>query len=138
MSDTATRERTVPRLKSRYADTLRGQLKDELGLDNVMRVPRLTKVVVNMGVGAATAQASLLEGAVRDLTTITGQRPVVRRPPPRSFELRTRTHSPCIEQSTWRRFSTTATTSMSSARAPSTSTSPPVIAAKTAQLPASM
>jgi large subunit ribosomal protein L5 len=79
VSDTATRERTVPRLKTRYADTLRGQLKDELGLDNVMRVPRLTKVVVNMGVGAATVQASLLEGAVRDLTTITGQKPVVTR-----------------------------------------------------------
>jgi large subunit ribosomal protein L5 len=72
-------ERAVPRLKVRYDDTLRGQLKGELGLTNVMQVPRLEKVVVNMGVGAATAQASLLEGAVRDLTTITGQKPVVTR-----------------------------------------------------------
>jgi large subunit ribosomal protein L5 len=79
MSDTATRERTVPRLKTRYADTLRDQLKGELSLDNVMRVPRLSKIVVNMGVGAATGQASLLEGAVRDLTTITGQKPIVTR-----------------------------------------------------------
>jgi len=79
MSDTATQERAVPRLKTRYADTLRDQLKGELELGNVMQVPRLSKIVVNMGVGAATGQASLLEGAVRDLTTITGQKPIVTR-----------------------------------------------------------
>ena len=79
MSDTATRERTVPRLKARYNETLRDQLKGELGLANVMQVPRLDKVVLNMGVGAATAQASLLEGAARDLTTITGQKPIITR-----------------------------------------------------------
>ena len=79
MSDTATKERTVPRLKTRYHETLRGQLQQELGLRNVMQVPRLEKVVINMGVGAATAQASLLEGAVRDLTTIAGQKPVITR-----------------------------------------------------------
>ena len=79
MSDTATEERTVPRLKTRYHETLRGQLQQELGLRNVMQVPRLDKVVINMGVGAATAQASLLEGAVRDLTTIAGQKPVITR-----------------------------------------------------------
>jgi large subunit ribosomal protein L5 len=79
VSDTATKERTVPRLKTRYHETLRGQLQEELGLRNVMQVPRLDKVVINMGVGAATAQASLLEGAVRDLTTITGQKPVITR-----------------------------------------------------------
>ena len=77
MSDTATKERVAPRLKARYDDTLRAQLKDQLELGNVMQVPRLTKVVINMGVGAATGQASLLEGAVRDLTTIAGQKPVV-------------------------------------------------------------
>ena len=76
---TATEERVVPRLKSRYNETLRDQLKGELDLGNVMQVPRLEKIVVNMGVGAATAQASLLEGAVRDLSTITGQKPVVTR-----------------------------------------------------------
>jgi large subunit ribosomal protein L5 len=79
VSDTATKERAVPRLKARYHETLRGQLQEELGLRNVMQVPRLDKVVINMGVGAATAQASLLEGAVRDLTTIAGQKPVITR-----------------------------------------------------------
>jgi large subunit ribosomal protein L5 len=75
----ATAERTAPRLKARYDESLRARLQDELGLGNVMQVPRLDKVVINMGVGAATAQASLLEGAVRDLTTIAGQKPVVTR-----------------------------------------------------------
>jgi large subunit ribosomal protein L5 len=79
VTDTATRERTVPRLKARYHETLRDQLKGELELGNVMQVPRLDKVVLNMGVGAATAQASLLEGAVRDLATITGQKPIITR-----------------------------------------------------------
>jgi large subunit ribosomal protein L5 len=73
------KERVAPRLKARYDDSLRVQLKDELGLANIMQVPRLEKVVINMGVGAATAQASLIEGAVRDLTTISGQKPVVTR-----------------------------------------------------------
>jgi large subunit ribosomal protein L5 len=76
---TATQERVAPRLKARYDESLRARLQDELGLGNVMQVPRLSKVVINMGVGAATAQASLLEGAVRDLTTIAGQKPVVTR-----------------------------------------------------------
>jgi large subunit ribosomal protein L5 len=76
---TATDERVAPRLKARYDETLRAQLKDDLGLGNVMQVPRLTKVVINMGVGAATGQASLLEGATRDLTTIAGQKPVITR-----------------------------------------------------------
>jgi large subunit ribosomal protein L5 len=66
-----------PRLKLRYENELRGQLKETLGLGNVMEVPRLEKIVVNMGVGKATQQASLLEGAIRDLTTITGQKPLV-------------------------------------------------------------
>jgi large subunit ribosomal protein L5 len=79
MSAATDTERIVPRLKVRYNDTLRDQLKEQLGLGNVMQVPRLEKIVVNMGVGAATAQASLLEGAVRDLTVITGQKPLVTR-----------------------------------------------------------
>jgi large subunit ribosomal protein L5 len=76
---TATEERVVPRLKTRYNETLRAQLQRELGLDNIMQVPRLEKVSVNMGVGAAVAQASLLEGAQRDLSVITGQKPLVTR-----------------------------------------------------------
>ena len=68
---------TVPRLKQRYDDRSPAQLKDELGLANIMQVPRLEKIVINMGVGAAVSQPSLLEGAVDDLTMITGQKPVV-------------------------------------------------------------
>jgi large subunit ribosomal protein L5 len=78
-TETATTERAVPRLKVRYNDTLRSQLRESLGLANVMQVPRLEKIVVNMGVGAAVGQASLLEGAVKDLTVITGQKPLVTR-----------------------------------------------------------
>jgi len=79
MSDTATATVTVerPRLKRRYDTEIRGQLKDQLGLANVMQVPRFDKIVVNMGVGRATQQPSLLEGAVSDLTIITGQKPLV-------------------------------------------------------------
>jgi large subunit ribosomal protein L5 len=68
-----------PRLKERYETELRPRLKEELGLANVMEVPRLEKMVLNMGVGRALQQASLLEGAVRDLETITGQKPMVTR-----------------------------------------------------------
>ena len=68
-----------PRLKQRYDEELRARLKDELGLGNIMQVPRLEKIVVNMGVGRATQQASLLDGAVNDLTVITGQKPMVTR-----------------------------------------------------------
>lgn len=69
----------VPRLKVRYTERLRTELQDQLGLGNVMEVPRLTKIVVNMGVGDAISQASLLEGAQRDLGTITGQKALVTR-----------------------------------------------------------
>lgn len=77
MADATTKER--PRLKARYNDLLRDQIKESLGLGNIMEVPRLEKIVVNMGVGRATQQASLLEGAVSDLTLITGQKPLVTR-----------------------------------------------------------
>ena len=69
----------VPRLKTRYNDELRAQLQTELGLANVMQVPGLTKIVVNMGVGEAARDSKLMDGAVRDLTTITGQKPAVTR-----------------------------------------------------------
>ncbi|MDQ3979165.1 MAG: 50S ribosomal protein L5 [Actinomycetota bacterium] len=61
----------------RYRNELQQQLKDQLGLANFMQVPRLEKIVVNMGVGRATQQPSLLEGAVSDLAQITGQKPLV-------------------------------------------------------------
>jgi large subunit ribosomal protein L5 len=81
MTDTATapQERVAPRLKQRYQTELRDQLKSTLNLGNVMEVPRLDKIVINMGVGGAIQQASLLEGAVNDLTVIAGQKPVVTR-----------------------------------------------------------
>src|SRR5919202_6220444 len=66
-----------PRLRARYDDQIKTQLKEQLGLSNPMEVPRLTKIVVNCGVGKATQQASLLEGAVTDLRIITGQKPLV-------------------------------------------------------------
>ncbi len=70
---------TTPRLKTRYLEELRPQLKTDLQLGNVMEVPQLVKIVLNMGVGRATQQASLLDGAVADLTLITGQKPAVTR-----------------------------------------------------------
>src|ERR671914_1266093 len=66
-----------PRLRSRYDDQIKAQLKESLGLRNPMEVPRMAKIVVNCGVGKATQQASLLEGAVADLRIITGQKPLV-------------------------------------------------------------
>ena len=68
-----------PRLRERYDSELRTKLKTDLELGNIMQVPRLEKIVINMGVGAATQQASLLEGAQRDLQIIAGQKPIVTR-----------------------------------------------------------
>jgi large subunit ribosomal protein L5 len=68
-----------PRLKQRYEAEIRPQLQRELGLQNVMQVPRIEKIVLNCGVGLATQQQSLLDGAVADLTVITGQKPLVTR-----------------------------------------------------------
>ena len=82
MSDTATTDTAapaVPRFKTRYDNEIRAALKDQLELPNVMQVPKMEKIVVNMGVGRATQQPSLLEGAVTDLTQIAGQKPVVTR-----------------------------------------------------------
>jgi large subunit ribosomal protein L5 len=77
MSEATVAERTVPRLKRRYTDEIKASLRDQLGLANVMQVPTLEKIVINMGVGRATQQPSLLEGAVADLTLIAGQKPIV-------------------------------------------------------------
>jgi large subunit ribosomal protein L5 len=67
----------LPRLKERYRAEIVPALTEQFGFDNIMQVPTLSKVVVNMGVGEAARDAKLIEGAVRDLTTITGQKPVV-------------------------------------------------------------
>ncbi|HEY2543655.1 MAG TPA: 50S ribosomal protein L5 [Gaiellaceae bacterium] len=66
-------------MKERYQREIRPQLKDELGLDSVMQVPRLQKITLNMGVGEAKTDAKLLDAAVEELTTIAGQRAQIRR-----------------------------------------------------------
>ena len=66
-----------PRLKEKYQSEVVAKLQEELGLDNVMQVPRFSKIVVNMGVGDAAADAKLIDAAVEDLMVITGQRPKV-------------------------------------------------------------
>src|SRR5713101_88230 len=72
-------ERVPPRLKERYVTEIAPALREEFGFANVMQVPTVTKIVVNMGVGEAARDAKLIEGAVRDLTVITGQKPAVAR-----------------------------------------------------------
>ena len=67
----------APRLKQHYRNQIRPALQDEFGYSNIMQLPGLTKIVVNMGVGEAARDSKLLDGAIRDLTTITGQKPVV-------------------------------------------------------------
>ncbi|MFD7502542.1 50S ribosomal protein L5 [Streptomyces sp. NPDC001700] len=68
---------TAPRLKTRYREEIQGKLQEQFSIENVMQIPGLTKVVVNMGVGDAARDSKLIEGAIRDLTTITGQKPAV-------------------------------------------------------------
>jgi len=70
-------ETLTPRLKERYRNEIVPALKQELGLANVMQVPRVVKVVLNMGIGEALKDAKLIEGASKDLATITGQKPLV-------------------------------------------------------------
>jgi large subunit ribosomal protein L5 len=75
----STIERTGPRLRTKYRDQIIPELREQFGYANIMQVPTITKVVVNMGVGEAARDSKLIEGAVRDLTEITGQKPVVTR-----------------------------------------------------------
>jgi large subunit ribosomal protein L5 len=73
MTDTS----TMPRLKQRYREEIVEALRSEFGYANIMQVPGVTKVVVNMGVGEAARDSKLIDGAVKDLTAITGQKPTV-------------------------------------------------------------
>ena len=75
MTETATR--TLPRLKAKYRETIVPALQDEFAYANVMQIPNLTKIVVNMGVGEAARDSKIIEGAIKDLTAITGQKPSV-------------------------------------------------------------
>ena len=85
MTDTVTetaeqapaQEKVTPRLKTRYREEILPALKSEFEIANVMQVPGLTKIVVNMGVGEAARDSKLIEGAIKDLTAITGQKPSV-------------------------------------------------------------
>jgi large subunit ribosomal protein L5 len=77
--DSTTEHKVTPRLKTRYREEILPALKSEFDIANVMQVPGLTKIVVNMGVGEAARDSKLIEGAVRDLTVITGQKPAVAR-----------------------------------------------------------
>jgi large subunit ribosomal protein L5 len=75
----ASKNAYVPRLKERYDDELRPQLKDELGFKSIMRVPRVAKITLNMGVGEAKTETKALDSAIEELTTIAGQRAQVRK-----------------------------------------------------------
>jgi large subunit ribosomal protein L5 len=76
---TTTQERVAPRLKARYDAEIKTALQEQFSYSNVMQIPGLVKIVVNMGVGEAARDAKLIEGAVRDLATITGQKPEVKK-----------------------------------------------------------
>ncbi|HZC28875.1 MAG TPA: 50S ribosomal protein L5, partial [Gaiellaceae bacterium] len=71
--------KVAPRLKTRYREQVAPELRSEFGYANVMQVPGLVKIVVNMGVGEAARDSKLIEGAIRDLAAITGQKPQVTR-----------------------------------------------------------
>jgi len=74
---TETQVSTLPRLKARYREEIAPALQQQFEIANVMQIPGLTKIVVNMGVGEAARDSKLIEGAVKDLTAITGQKPLV-------------------------------------------------------------
>ena len=76
-TDSSTATATAPRLKEKYRNEIVSALREQFEYDNVMQVPGLTKIVVNMGVGEAARDSKLIEGAVKDLTAITGQKPTV-------------------------------------------------------------
>ncbi|MCW0214076.1 MAG: 50S ribosomal protein L5 [Pseudonocardia sp.] len=75
----STAEKTAPRLKARYTAEIKPELQKQFEYANVMQIPGVVKVVVNMGVGDAARDSKLIDGALRDLATITGQKPLMRR-----------------------------------------------------------
>src|SRR6478736_97511 len=79
MTTAETSEKTLPRLKQRYREEIRDSLLKEFSYGNVMQIPGVVKVVVNMGVGDAARDAKLINGAVNDLALITGQKPEIRK-----------------------------------------------------------
>jgi large subunit ribosomal protein L5 len=87
-------ERVPPRLKERYREEIAPALREEFGYGNVMQIPSLVKISVNMGVGEAARDAKLIEGAVKDLATITGQKPAVARAKKSIAQFKLRTGMP--------------------------------------------
>ena len=87
-------EKYVPRLKTKYLNEVKGQLQEKFQYKNVMMIPKIEKIVVNMGVGEAATDSKAIDGAVRDLRAITGQRPQVHRvlPPARRHADRRQGH----------------------------------------------
>src|SRR5215212_12179553 len=79
MTATTATERPAPRLKTRYREEIGPALREQFSYGNVMQIPGLVKIVVNMGVGEAARDSKLIDGALRDLATITGQKPQLRR-----------------------------------------------------------
>ncbi|MCW5953295.1 MAG: 50S ribosomal protein L5 [Propionibacteriaceae bacterium] len=77
MMTAATAEKTLPRLKQKYREEIAPELRKEFSYDNVMQIPGLVKIVVNMGVGEAARDSKVIDAAVRDLTAITGQKPTI-------------------------------------------------------------
>ncbi|MDI2126880.1 50S ribosomal protein L5 [Yinghuangia seranimata] len=72
-----TEAKALPRLKQRYRDEIAGKMREEFSYENVMQIPGVVKVVVNMGVGDAARDSKLIDGAIKDLMAITGQKPQV-------------------------------------------------------------
>lgn len=77
MTEVQQTEKVTPRLKNKYREEIRGALQEQFQYGNVMQVPGLVKVVVNMGVGEAAKDSKIIDGAVTDLTAITGQKPMI-------------------------------------------------------------
>ena len=77
MTEVQQTEKVTPRLKTKYREQIRASLQEQFEYPNVMQVPGLVKVVVNMGVGEAAKDSKIIDGAVRDLTQITGQKPMI-------------------------------------------------------------
>ncbi|WP_020388097.1 50S ribosomal protein L5 [Kribbella catacumbae] len=77
VTDTAVTKAVQPRMKTKYREEIVAKLNEEFNFDNVMQVPGLTKIVVNMGVGEAARDSKLIDGAIKDLAAITGQKPSV-------------------------------------------------------------
>ena len=95
---------TTPRLKTKYREEIAGKLREEFSYENVMQIPGLVKIVVNMGVGDAARDSKLIDGAIRDLTTITGQKPAVTKARKSIAQFKLREGQPigCPRHAPWR------------------------------------